>query len=388
MKTIFPASIVHQTTEYYQSKITVCSKIIYLSLLAGIILVIISLPFIKVDVSVQSRGTFQSALGRNNVYAPVSGRLVSFNLGENRSVKKGDVLAEIETNQVELEIEGLKTRSRTLSGFVKDLEKLILLTPSKVKDLKPIDFYSNYYQASFLEYYSEVKNYLSILKKEKRDFNRAEILYESEIIPFIEFDEVRVNYSKAQSNLDIFHKRKIASWENELLNYQEERRELVNQIRQLEERLHKYKILAGVDGDIMNLKNIKEGDFVFTNQKIAEISPDSALMAVVHVSPADIAFIKPGQKVLFQVDAYNYNQWGLVEGQVSEISKDLNMVSEREVAFTVICTVPEPKLNLESGIEGEIKRGMTLNSRFIIAKRSLFQLLYDKVDDWLNPTTQ
>ncbi len=352
MKTIFPATIVRQTTEYYQSKITVCSKMIYLSLLAGIILIITSLPFIKVDVSVQSRGTFQTALGRNDVYAPVSGRLVSFNLGENRSVKKGDVLAEIETNQVDLEIEGLNTRRRTLSGFVKDLEKLILLTPAIVEDFKTIDFKSDYYQASFLEYYSEVKNYLSILKKEKRDFDRAEMLFEDEIIPFVEFDDVRVNYSKAQSNLEIYHKRKVANWEHELVKYREERRDLVNQKKQLEDGLHKYKILAGVDGDIVNLKNIKEGDFVFANQKIAEISPDSALMAVVHVSPSDIAFIKPGQEVLFQVDAYNYNQWGLVEGQVREISKNLNMVSESEVAFTVICTVPEPKLNLASGIEG------------------------------------
>lgn len=29
---------------------------------------------------------------------------------------------------------------------------------------------------------------------------------------------------------------------------------------------------------------------------------------------------------------------------------------------------------------------MTVNARFMIAKRSLFDLLYQKSDDWLNPT--
>jgi len=31
------------------------------------------------------------------------------------------------------------------------------------------------------------------------------------------------------------------------------------------------------------------------------------------------------------------------------------------------------------------KKGMTLQARFIVTKRSLWQLLYDKVDDWANP---
>lgn len=109
------------------------------------------------------------------------------------------------------------------------------------------------------------------------------------------------------------------------------------------------------------------------------------MIAAANLSPADIAFVEKGQKVLFQVDAYNYNQWGLLEGTVLEISDDLNMVSEREVAFRVICRLNNNKLQLKSGIQGEIKRGMTFNARFVIARRSLFQLLHDKVDDWLNP---
>lgn len=32
-----------------------------------------------------------------------------------------------------------------------------------------------------------------------------------------------------------------------------------------------------------------------------------------------------------------------------------------------------------------VKKGMTLTGRFMITKRSLLQLLYDKTDNWLNP---
>ena len=39
----------------------------------------------------------------------------------------------------------------------------------------------------------------------------------------------------------------------------------------------------------------------------------------------------------------------------------------------------------KNGYKGDISKGMTLTARFLIANRSLWQLLYDKVDNWLNP---
>jgi HlyD family secretion protein len=32
-----------------------------------------------------------------------------------------------------------------------------------------------------------------------------------------------------------------------------------------------------------------------------------------------------------------------------------------------------------------IKKGMTVQVRFLVTRRTLFQLLFDKADDWLNP---
>lgn len=41
----------------------------------------------------------------------------------------------------------------------------------------------------------------------------------------------------------------------------------------------------------------------------------------------------------------------------------------------------------KNGYKGYLKKGMTLQARFIITERTLWQLLYDKVDDWINPAT-
>jgi len=132
--------------------------------------------------------------------------------------------------------------------------------------------------------------------------------------------------------------------------------------------------------------NLNEGDFVYPNQKFAEISPDSDLIAVTYISPADIAFLEKGQEVKFQVDAFNYNQWGVATGKVLEIADDLTMFSEKEAGFLVTCQLDSTELYLSSELKGGIRKGMTFNARFVVARRSLFQLLYDNVDDWLNPS--
>ncbi|MCH7399020.1 biotin/lipoyl-binding protein [Belliella sp. DSM 107340] len=105
---IFPAAIIQQTVEVYDSHISVQSKAIYLLFLGILLAGIIALPLIYVDVAVQSRGTFQSALQRNSLMSSVSGRLETWNLKENQKVKKGDVLALVRGEVLNLEMQGLE----------------------------------------------------------------------------------------------------------------------------------------------------------------------------------------------------------------------------------------------------------------------------------------
>jgi len=40
----------------------------------------------------------------------------------------------------------------------------------------------------------------------------------------------------------------------------------------------------------------------------------------------------------------------------------------------------------KNGVKGLLKKGMSVSAHFIITRRSLFDLLYQKMDDWVNPT--
>lgn len=102
------------------------------------------------------------------------------------------------------------------------------------------------------------------------------------------------------------------------------------------------------------------------------------------VKPSDIGLIKKNQHVKFQIDAFNYNQWGLLTGKVIDIDHNITL-QENQAFFKVRCSMDSKELKLKSGYKTTVSKGMTLTTQFLITRRSLFDLLFDKVDDWLNP---
>lgn len=381
---IFPSAILNNTVEVFDSKISIRSKLIYLTFLTLIGASILALPLIVVDVAVQTRGTFQSALQRNPVQIATGGRLESWNLSENQEVKQGEVLALIRGEQLTLEMKALEERLSLLQDFIRDL-KLLTNYQSHGEGYTPA-LKSNLYQAAWYEYQSQLLNQEMLVQKLDRDYQRAKSLFDSKSIAFAEYDEVQVNYQQASMQLELIKKQKLNQWGQELTNHISERDRILSQLEVSLEKMDQFKIIAGTSGTLMNVQNLNAGDFVYPNQKLAEISPNSELLAVTYLSPADIAFLEIGQGVKFQVDAYNYNQWGVATGKVVEIANDLSLISEKEAGFLVTCKLDSPIMSLPSGQSGEIRKGMTFNARFVVARRSLFQLLYDKVDNWLNPS--
>ncbi|MCB9425599.1 MAG: hypothetical protein H6584_01020 [Flavobacteriales bacterium] len=104
------------------------------------------------------------------------------------------------------------------------------------------------------------------------------------------------------------------------------------------------------------------------------------------VSPSDIGFIAINQQVNLQVDAFNYNQWGLGKAVVVDIDRNLTL-NEQQAFFRVKCKLLKSDFSLKNGYQAKIKKGMTLTARFMVVERSLWDLLFDKVDDWFNPKT-
>ncbi|WP_261376392.1 HlyD family secretion protein [Gillisia sp. Hel_I_86] len=205
------------------------------------------------------------------------------------------------------------------------------------------------------------------------------------VIAAAEFEPVKSEYDLSQSDIHSFKKQQNNRWQTELIKYQDELEELSSNKTQLIDNKSQFFITAPISGTLINTAQFGEGSFVSPGTLIAEISPNTDLIAECYVSPADIGLLKANQKVVFQIDAYNYNQWGFADGEILEISKDVELLENTPV-FKVRCLINQDHLKLKNGVKGQIKKGMTLNARFLLTERSLFDLLYDNVDDWLNPS--
>ena len=200
----------------------------------------------------------------------------------------------------------------------------------------------------------------------------------------MEYEKFVFELQFAKQALSSYDKTQKSTWENQRKELTERINTINGSIKKISLDSRNYFVLAPTSGTIENFSGLQSGSFINSSQPIATISPNDNLIIESNVSPNDIGLIRKNQVVKFQIDAFNYNQWGLLEGKVIEIDRNIT-INEQQSFFKVKCKLNSKTLTLKSGYKTQVTKGMTLTTRYIITRRSLFDLLFDKVDDWLNP---
>ena len=382
MKQVFDDNI-QDTSVLYMHETRVRSQVIYIITLLAIILGVLALPFIHTTISVKGLGLVQSNVEKIEVLAPVSGKIVHINLKDNQRVLKGELLMRIDAALPQQQGEILSNQNKQQQNLLNDAEMLIeAIDFAKVT----VSLQTGLYNSSWQQYLEQQQNSLNAKEQSFKIYKRYETLYTRRVVTQAEYEQYKYNYDQALSDLKMVAKRYRTQWQTEANQYRNELKEIQTHKIQLNEQEKMYTLKSQLSGSIQNLTGLQIGAYVYANQKLADISPDSALLAFCFIKPSDIGLIKKGQHVRFQIDAFNYNQWGMLTGKVVDISDDI-VVQDQTTFFKVKCKFDKNYLQLKNGYKGHIKKGMSFNANFTVTRRSLFQLLYDKVDDWINPET-
>ena len=349
---------------------------IYLVLVLAVMVGLFLLPVIKIDISSQSRGIIRSKTDNVPVTAIVSGRISWLSLKNNAVVSKGDTLIKIAKESLLTE----KQTQDTLSGATQMLlEDMANLLSNRVLYLKTPTAKEEFYQ------YQARKNELqSKVAQTQINFNRSKILFDKGIIASAEHEKQVYDFRFAQQALQSFVSQQKSTWENQRRELEERVKNIQGSISKIKVEENNYVVLAPISGTIESFSGLQVGSFLNASQPIATISAVDQLIVESNISPNDIGLIQKNQKVKFQIDAFNYNQWGLLEGKVIDIDRNIT-IQEEQVFFKVRCSLNSIEMKLQSGYKTKVSKGMTLTSRYIITRRSLFDLLFDKMDDWLNP---
>ncbi len=374
MPSIFPPEIINYSAETYYSRLSNTHKTIYWVVLAFFALAIMLLPVIKIDISTQSRGVVRSPIENTVIQSAVYGEVTRFNLKENAGISMGDTLLVLNTERIEEQIALEKQKRIENERFINDIQ--LLLSGQKPVGLK--------YMSEYNRYQSKVKEQNIQIDYLQNEYNIEKTLFEKGVNAKSDYLYQKNNLDKAIGVLAYLQEEYKTSWQSEQTRLELENQTIDSNIKQLEKEKRQYVITCPVSGTLIQVAGFQQGNFISPSQPLAYISVADSLLAECYVSPMDIGYIHPGQEVSFQMDAFDYREWGLISGMVDEVINDVISI-ENQPMFRVRCILNESSLKLKNGYEGNVKKGMTLTGRFKLNKRSLFQLLFDKVDDWMNP---
>ena len=354
-------------------------KSIYLVITLFVILIIGILPLTNLPVSASSRGVIRSQAENTKVVSVVGGRVITNHLQRNnQQIKQGDTLLVVTAEQLDTQKSLQNSQSSDYSAQLQDLNRL---TRGQYGGLQTGQYQREL--SAMQEKIAQVQTQLSLAKK---DYDRASLLYNQGVIPKSEYDKFYHTYQGLQSQVSGIREQQLAQWQAQKRDTERQIRSLGSEITRINQEQKNYIITAPISGRLVNYSGVQKGNFIVQGQPIGEISPEENQVAECMVSPKDIGFIKKNQKVKFQIDAYNYNQWGLLEGKVVDIDQNITVNQQTgEAYFKVRCVMDKNYLQLKNGYKGQIGKGMTLTARFYLLDRTLWQLLFDRVDDWFNP---
>ncbi|KYG84751.1 hypothetical protein AWW67_01520 [Roseivirga seohaensis] len=376
---IFPKEILENTSQAFNYKNQVRSNVIFILASFIIIAGLGATPFLKTDIYVSANGIIKPNKERRNLVAPVTGFLETYNLKDNQEVLAGDTLLKLDNSRVTEQIQKIEAEKRIVEDNLADLNYLIF---AKEVDRNKLQLPTN--RTNYLKFEQKLRELDLRMAQSTTILDRQERLFDEGVISIAEYQKVTFENNLLQNEKELLIKDQRYFWESERKSETQKILEFESSATALKRNLNEYFLLAPISGTLFNVKGFEVSGYINAGEVVAEISPSTDLIVETYISPSDIGLITLGAGAKYQIDAYNYNNWGLASGNIIEISNDLEVINNAPV-FKVRSSLDQSQLSLRNGFVGDLKKGLTLRARYHITERSLFDLLYDKVDDWLNP---
>ena len=378
---ILPPEWIENSIETYIYQHTSKSQIIYWIVLSTIVMAFVLMPFIYVDISIQSNGVVRPITEKTDIKSTISGIINEVYVREGQKVKKGELLLRFRVSSSNEKIAYQDIRLKDYNDHIADLK---ILSQGR----KPTVFRSPTRLQEYQPFMSKKQELQISLEQAKREYNREKCLFDKSLVSEEEYEKYLFSYKSKKEELASLEESQLSTWQTELNNYQNQYMEMITaQNQEKAEVKDMYELRSPINGTIEQFSGIYRSSNVQAGQAIGSISPDSTIYIEAYVSPNDIGYIHLGMPIKAQITSFNYNEWGTIAGTVVYISSDYMSDGKGNTYFKVKCQLLKNFLIMKkTGFKGILKKGMMANVRFMITKRSLFDILYQNIDEWINPT--
>lgn len=169
----------------------------------------------------------------------------------------------------------------------------------------------------------------------------------------------------------------------EILTYEDKVKECETYLKSYDIQNDNCIIKANESGYFYISQELKTGSFVQEGTAIGTIYPEaeSKYYAEIYVENTDIAKIKEGQEVKFEVAAYPSGEYGYFEGIVENIAKDISVDKNTGYAYYLVRVKCENMtLKGKDGEEATLMNGMACQAKIVVDEKNVLTYLLEKID--------
>ncbi len=305
---------------------------------------------IKIDEVITVTGKLTPSGGKINVMTPAGGLIKNIYVKEGDTVKKGMKLVQFDTRRAEEEI-------RNVNKQIKEIERTHISGLRSMKGKKSSVLNSLRTNKSIL---SRMKDLEVVGAVEKTSLLRqTDQVFQLQK----EYEEVTEQEIQIKSN----YARNLSELRTRLNNS--------NLQKQYET------VYATKDGVIFDLKATENG-VLAGGQSLMMIIPQTNLKASVDITNKNIGFIRAGQPAQVRVDAFNFTQFGIIEGRIESIGADVIEPKVGEDTYKFPVTISLKKNYLETkDIKIPVKSGMSITANIKLREKRLISVVNDLLND-------
>ena len=219
-----------------------------------------------------------------------------------------------------------------------------------------------------------------------RELNMTEPLVKQGVMSEVELLRLRRQQSDLMGQRAERQNRYLTDANNELVRVASELSQTKESASAREDAFRRTTIRSPMKGVIKNVQVTTVGGVIQAGQPILEIVPtEDEMLVEAYVKPADVAFLKVGQKAVVKLTAYDFNKYGGLEGVLEHLSPDTlrderqkkpgNPVELEEGLYRILVRVKETE-GLRNGLKLTPSPGMTATVEIRTGQKSVLEYLF------------
>ncbi len=223
---------------------------------------------------------------------------------------------------------------------------------------------------------------ITAIEQQISEYNDTILSMEANLISTrLQLESIRDSDNETKSSVAILtEKGNVAA---EILSYQEKKKECESYLKSYDIQNDNCTIRANVSGYYYSTQNLKTGTYVQEGVAIGTIYPEreSKYYAEICVENSDIAKVKEGQEVKFEIEAYPSKEYGYFTGVVENIARDISIDKSTGYPYYLVkIRCDHMTVKNDDGVEASLINGMACQAKIVVYEQNVLKYLLEKID--------